>query len=106
MCRKGVGSSTSLIQLCASTSLITIHSNSCFCLYAHVYTSVVWPSFLWLAFLCHCRKAIPTGMLSGALGQFIASPTDLVKVRLQMEGRRILEGKAPRYNLPCCLMHC
>ena len=37
------------------------------------------------------------GMASGAIGQLIASPTDLVKVQMQMEGRRILEGKPPRY---------
>ncbi|XP_016091166.1 mitochondrial uncoupling protein 4-like isoform X1 [Sinocyclocheilus grahami] len=37
-------------------------------------------------------------MISGALGQFIASPTDLVKVQMQMEGRRCLEGKPPRIH--------
>jgi len=35
-------------------------------------------------------------MIAGAMGQYLASPTDLVKVRLQMEGRRMLEGKKPR----------
>lgn len=43
-----------------------------------------------------CRKAIPTGMIAGAGGQFLASPTDLVKVRLQVEGKRVLEGHPPR----------
>ena len=38
------------------------------------------------------------GLVAGALGQFIASPTDLVKVQMQMEGRRKLEGKPPRYD--------
>ncbi|XP_046878362.1 mitochondrial uncoupling protein 4 isoform X3 [Hypomesus transpacificus] len=42
------------------------------------------------------RKAVLGGMLAGALGQFMASPTDLVKVQMQMEGRRRLEGKPPR----------
>lgn len=42
------------------------------------------------------RKGLPTGMLSGAMGQFLASPTDLVKIRLQMEGRRQLDGLKPR----------
>ncbi|KPP69135.1 hypothetical protein Z043_112132 [Scleropages formosus] len=42
------------------------------------------------------RKAMLGGMLAGALGQFVASPTDLVKVQMQMEGRRKLEGKPPR----------
>ena len=35
-------------------------------------------------------------MSAGALGQFMASPTDLVKVQIQMEGKRRLEGKSPR----------
>ena len=37
-------------------------------------------------------------MIAGAMGQFLASPTDLVKVRLQMEGRRVLDGYKPRYE--------
>jgi len=32
------------------------------------------------------------GMVSGGLGQLVASPADLVKVRMQMEGRRKLQG--------------
>jgi len=43
------------------------------------------------------RKAIPTGMISGAAAQFLASPTDLVKVQMQTEGKRLLEGKKPRW---------
>ena len=38
-----------------------------------------------------------SGLTAGAMAQFIASPTDLVKVQMQMEGRRRLEGKPPRY---------
>ncbi|CDW61326.1 Mito carr domain containing protein, partial [Trichuris trichiura] len=41
-------------------------------------------------------KAMLTGVLSGALAQFVASPTDLIKVLLQAEGRRKLEGLPPR----------
>lgn len=41
-------------------------------------------------------KAVVGGMVAGGLGQFLASPTDLVKVQMQMEGRRALEGKEPR----------
>ena len=33
--------------------------------------------------------------LSG-IGQFMASPTDLIKTQIQMEGRRRLLGKPPR----------
>ena len=43
-------------------------------------------------------KAVIGGMSSGAIGQFLASPTDLVKVQMQMEGRRFLEGKQQRYR--------
>ncbi|KAJ8275185.1 hypothetical protein COCON_G00098100 [Conger conger] len=39
-------------------------------------------------------KAVVGGMVAGAVGQFMASPTDLVKVQMQMEGRRRLEGNA------------
>jgi len=35
-------------------------------------------------------------MLSGIIAQFLASPADLVKVQMQMEGRRRLEGHKPR----------
>lgn len=39
-------------------------------------------------------------MTAGAFGQFIASPTDLVKVQMQMEGKRVLiEGRQPRYRV-------
>ena len=31
------------------------------------------------------------GMFSGGLGQLVASPADLIKVRMQMEGRRRLQ---------------
>jgi len=41
-------------------------------------------------------KAIVSGMLGGAIAQFLASPTDLVKVQMQMEGKRRLEGLPPR----------
>jgi hypothetical protein len=37
------------------------------------------------------------GVTSGALAQFFASPTDLVKVQIQMEGKRRLLGKPPRF---------
>ena len=42
------------------------------------------------------RKSILCGMTSGGAAQMLASPTDLVKVRLQMDGRRELEGLEPR----------
>ena len=32
------------------------------------------------------------GMVAGGAAQLVASPADLVKVRLQMEGRRRLQG--------------
>lgn len=43
-----------------------------------------------------CRMSALCGMTSGVVGQFLASPADLVKVQMQMEGKRKLEGHAPR----------
>ncbi|XP_054707819.1 mitochondrial uncoupling protein 4-like [Uloborus diversus] len=41
-------------------------------------------------------KSVLCGSASGGLGQFLASPADLVKVQMQMEGKRRLEGHPPR----------
>ncbi|KAK3586068.1 hypothetical protein CHS0354_033189 [Potamilus streckersoni] len=41
-------------------------------------------------------KAITAGVLAGGMGQYVASPTDLIKVQMQMEGKRRLEGHPPR----------
>lgn len=49
-----------------------------------------------LFFPLFARKAVVGGMSAGAIGQFFASPTDLVKVQMQMEGKRKLEGKPSR----------
>eukprot|EP01018_Ginkgo_biloba_P029450 Gb_08151 [translate_table: standard] len=38
------------------------------------------------------------GGLSGVLGQVVASPADLVKVRMQADGRMVSQGLPPRYN--------
>ncbi|XP_049869184.1 mitochondrial uncoupling protein 4-like [Pectinophora gossypiella] len=38
------------------------------------------------------------GLAAGSLAQFIASPTDLVKVQMQAEGRRVLQGHPPRFT--------
>ena len=46
-------------------------------------------------------------MIAGAGGQFLASPADLVKIRLQVEGKRVLEGHPPRLvQGPHTLNHC
>lgn len=37
-------------------------------------------------------------MTAGAFAQFIASPADLLKVHIQMEGRRRLLGEPPRVH--------
>lgn len=37
------------------------------------------------------------GASAGVLGQAVASPTDLVKVRMQADGRRVVQGLKPRY---------
>lgn len=41
-------------------------------------------------------KAIIGGCVAGMTAQFLASPADLVKVQVQMEGRRRLQGLEPR----------
>lgn len=38
------------------------------------------------------------GLAAGSLAQLIASPTDLVKVQMQAEGRRVLQGRKPRFT--------
>lgn len=43
-------------------------------------------------------KKVLAGMAAGGMGQFVASPTDLIKTQIQMEGRRRLAGKPPRVN--------
>lgn len=42
------------------------------------------------------RKSLATGLLSGGVAQFVASPADLVKVQMQMEGLRKLQNLPPR----------
>jgi solute carrier family 25 uncoupling protein 27 len=39
-------------------------------------------------------------MITGGTGQLVASPTDVVKVRMQADGRLRLLGKEPRYSGP------
>lgn len=41
-------------------------------------------------------KSAISGVTSGSVAQFFASPADLVKVQIQMEGKRRLLGKPPR----------
>ena len=47
--------------------------------------------------LLHIEKVL-AGMGAGGFGQLVASPTDLIKTHMQMEGRRRLQGKKPRVN--------
>merc|ERR1719373_1031932 len=43
-------------------------------------------------------KKVLAGMMAGGIGQLMASPTDLVKTQIQMEGRRRLMGQPPRVH--------
>ena len=43
-------------------------------------------------------KKVLAGMSAGGFGQFVASPTDLIKTQIQMEGKRRLQGKKPRVS--------
>ena len=72
-----------------------IFINNCYSNFFKSYLHVHVVAF----FLPFSRKSVIAGMTAGAFGQFIASPTDLVKVQMQMEGKRvILEGRRPRYG--------
>ncbi|XP_050236527.1 mitochondrial uncoupling protein 3 [Mercurialis annua] len=44
-------------------------------------------------------KAI-VGGISGVIAQVVASPADLVKVRMQADGRMVSQGQKPRYSGP------
>lgn len=43
-------------------------------------------------------KSAAAGVTAGGLAQFLASPADLVKVHVQMEGKRRLMGLEPRVH--------
>lgn len=43
-------------------------------------------------------KSAVAGVSAGGLAQFLASPADLVKVHIQMEGKRRLMGLEPRVH--------
>ena len=43
-------------------------------------------------------KGMMAGMMAGGIGQFLATPTDLVKVQMQIEGKRVAQGGAPRFR--------
>ena len=43
-------------------------------------------------------KGVVCGMGAGAVGQFVASPTDIVKTQMQLEGRALLAGARPRFR--------
>jgi len=60
-------------------------------------TSICWNNF---EYSFSYRQAVMCGMLAGGFGQFLASPTDLVKVNIQMDGKRMAEGLQPRYRGP------
>ncbi|XP_065860478.1 mitochondrial uncoupling protein 3 [Euphorbia lathyris] len=40
------------------------------------------------------------GGISGVIAQMVASPADLVKVRMQADGRSVIQGHLPRYSGP------
>jgi hypothetical protein len=43
------------------------------------------------------RKMVLVGSFTGATAQFLASPTDLVKVIMQADGKLRMEGKISEY---------
>ncbi|KAL4574243.1 hypothetical protein LXL04_021070 [Taraxacum kok-saghyz] len=45
------------------------------------------------------------GGLSGVIAQVVASPADLVKVRMQADGQKVNQGLPPRYKTPLNAFH-
>lgn len=43
-------------------------------------------------------KSIIAGVTAGSVAQFLSSPADLVKIQIQMEGKRRLMGQPPRVH--------
>ena len=43
-------------------------------------------------------KKVVAGMMAGGIGQLMASPTDLIKRQIQMEGRQRLLGQPPQVH--------
>ena len=54
-----------------------------------------------LVVIVHCgyRKAIPTGMMAGAMGQFLASPTDLGEGALTDGGKGSAAGTGAKVTV-------
>jgi solute carrier family 25 uncoupling protein 27 len=44
------------------------------------------------------RKQLVAGLTSGCIAQFFASPADLIKVQMQIEGLRSRQGLPPRFK--------
>jgi solute carrier family 25 uncoupling protein 27 len=53
---------------------------------------------MFIILCCIYRKRILAGAITGGVGQAVASPTDVVKVRLQADGRLRALGQQPRYK--------
>lgn len=45
-----------------------------------------------------------SGLTAGIVGQFLSSPTDLVKVRMQMNGLRAVKTPDRSLDEACCLI--
>uniref|UniRef100_A0A1B0G3H5 Uncharacterized protein n=1 Tax=Glossina morsitans morsitans TaxID=37546 RepID=A0A1B0G3H5_GLOMM len=78
---------------CGMSSIIyrhTIYSGVRVCTYDYLRTTFGHDNLpVW--------KAALFGVLSGCFGQWLSNPADLVKVQMQMEGKRRLMGEAPRF---------
>ncbi|XP_054554829.1 mitochondrial uncoupling protein 4 isoform X4 [Talpa occidentalis] len=89
------GASKFLLSGCAATVAELVYSGGRMVTYEHLREVVFgkgddkhYP--LW--------KSVIGGMMAGVVGQFLANPADLVKVQMQMEGKRKLEGKPLRFR--------
>ena len=67
-----------------------------FCTYYNISCPYIKVVLCVMAYLLYPRKAVPTGMIAGAGGQFLASPMDRVKIILQIEGASSSTSSLPR----------
>lgn len=65
---------------------------------APIWCVSVLPLFSIIQVKADCRKRIVAGMITGGTGQAVATPLDVVKVRVQADGRLRALGETPRYT--------
>lgn len=81
-----------------STNLTKVHNWLCFSGVRIVTYDILRKKFVHDSETLTLWKSAVAGVTAGGLAQFLASPADLVKVHIQMEGKRRLMGLEPRVH--------